>query len=87
MAVSRSLVTPPGRRIPEPEWVHLETSAGPDGHTHCASIDAAGAGRTSPGRDGHTHQVDGLDVLPAEDGHAHELGELRCRRKHRHGVS
>jgi hypothetical protein len=80
VAVPPELVTPHGRRLKEPRSAHVITSEGPDGHTHCASIDPEGDGRTTPGgRDGHTHAVTGLEIERAADGHRHELGAERCR--------
>jgi hypothetical protein len=87
VSVARDLVTPRGHRIAEPQLVHLRTLAAADGHTHCASLDAEGNGKTDPGPDGHWHAVVELELLPAPDGHTHELGAERCRRRHRHGLA
>lgn len=71
----------PRPRVHDPVWSYVMTSPAPDGHRHCARVNAAGRGSTAAGADGHVHPVDDLEVGRAA-GHGHELVGERCPRNH-----
>jgi hypothetical protein len=73
------------RRHRETESVSLMYGpGGTDGHTHCATLDGRGVGRTSPGPDGHVHRVRWFvtQAARANDAHTHDLSGSRCPRRH-----